>query len=90
MDLTGGLDMYTFMKRYKSDESPKGRRVLFLNYNGYDSELEYARTFFSEGDELTVKEIYVGRSGSTVEFEEYSNKCFNTVMFADKPNKSFI
>ena len=83
MDLTGGIDTYAFNKRYKSNESPRGRKVVFLNYNGYDSDLEYARNFFSEGAELTIKEIYVGRSGSTVEFAEYPDKQFNTVMFAD-------
>lgn len=32
---------------------------------------------------LTVKEIYVGRSISEVEFLELPNKRFNTAMFAD-------
>ena len=86
MSLVGGIDTYafTFNKRYESDVSPMGRKLVFLDKNGYDLEREYAREFFSKGDILTVKEIYVGRSSSTVEFDEYPNKQFNTVMFADE------
>ena len=85
MSLIGGIDTYafTFNKRYESDISPMGRKVAFLDKNGYDIEQEHAREFFSKGDTLTVKEIYVGRSSSTVEFDECPNKQFNTVMFAD-------
>ena len=42
-----------------------------------------ANKCFKEGDILTVKEIYVGRSNSDVEFKEFLNKRFNTVMFKD-------
>lgn len=88
MSLVGGLDMYAFKfgSRYKSgtfDKSPEGRKVVFLNENGYDVQREHARMFFKEGDILTVKEIYVGRSSSDVEFVEVPNQKFNTVMFAD-------
>ena len=84
MSIKGGFDTYSpDFKRYQSVESPQGRKVRFLNENGYDGEREFARRFFSKGDILTVKEIYVGRSSSDVEFEEYPNRRFNTVMFAD-------
>ncbi|WP_263117474.1 hypothetical protein [Bacillus subtilis] len=84
MSLTGGLDMYApFGTRYGSNEPPTGRKVYFLNENGYDMELEHARKTFDEGQVLTVKDIYVGGSSSYVEFVGYPNMKFNTVMFAD-------
>lgn len=84
MSLVGGIETYTFgHKRFKSDESPAGRSVFFLGENGYETELENAKSIFAESQVLTVKEINVGRSSSTVEFEEFPGKEFNTVMFAD-------
>jgi len=83
MSLIGGIDTYSMGLRFKSNESPAGRKVVFLNDNGYDIQREHANRYFSEGNILTVKEIYVGRSSSEVEFEEWPNKMFNTVMFAD-------
>lgn len=84
MSLDGGLDMYTInMERYGDGPPCHGRKVRFLNDNGWDSEREHAAEFFEEGQILTVKEIYVGRSNSDVEFEELPGKKFNTVMFAD-------
>jgi hypothetical protein len=83
MSLIGGIDTYSMGLRFKSEESPKGRKVIFLNDNGYDIQRETANRYFSEGDILTVKEIYVGRSSSEVELEECPDKKFNTVMFAD-------
>ena len=83
MKLNGGIDEYSLeFKRFESDVSPKGRKVRFLNDNGYDSDLEYARMFFKENQILTVEEIYVGRSNSNVKFENYEG-LFNTVMFED-------
>ncbi|MGE7726954.1 hypothetical protein [Bacillus cereus] len=82
MSLAGGIDEYSFGDRYDGP-LPAGRKVYFLNKNGYDSEREHAATFFEEGQVLTVKEIYVGRSNSKVEFVEHPLKKFNTVMFAD-------
>ena len=88
MSLIGGIDIYSFFdKRFKSDISPKGRKVKYLNKNGYDINREYANRYFNEGKILTIKEIWVGRSGSEVEFEEFPNKKFNTVMFADVVEK---
>lgn len=84
MSLRGGIDTYSRnFERYKSNESPEGRRVAFLNGNGYDIDRELANRYFKEDDILTVKEIYVGRSSSDVEFKEFPNKRFNTVMFKD-------
>ena len=83
MSLIGGIDTYRLGKRFDSDISPYGRKVFFLNENGYDSDKEYARKFFKENQVLTVKEIYVGRSGSKVEFVGFENEKFNTVMFSD-------
>lgn len=91
MSLKGGIKTYTnfqkngqfFNERYLSDSSPKGRKIIFLNENGHGIEREIARQFFKEDQILTIKEIYVGRSSSTVEFLELPGKKFNTVMFKD-------
>ena len=61
--------------------SRAGTKVKFLDKNGYDSQREYARKFFSKGNILTVSDIEVGSFSSTVEFEEFPGKMFNTVMF---------
>ena len=84
MNLNGGIDEYSFeFKRYGNGVSPQGRKVRYLNENGYDLERERANKFFKEGDILEVKEIYVGRSSSKVEFIGFEGKMFNTVMFED-------
>ncbi|WP_199172826.1 hypothetical protein [Planomicrobium sp. MB-3u-38] len=83
MSLIGGIDTYAFNKRFRTEESPAGRSVFFLGANGRTNELELAKSIIKEHQVLTVKEIYVGRSTSTVEFEEFPGKEFNTVMFAD-------
>lgn len=84
MRVDGGIDTYSFEgKRYITDVPPLGRKVVYLNDNGYEFDREYANQYFSKGQVLTVKEIYVGRSSSKVEFAEVPDKTFNTVMFAD-------
>jgi hypothetical protein len=84
MSLAGGLNMYGHLgERYCSDISPKGRKVRFLDENGYDIQREIARKYFSKGDILTIEEIYVGGSSSEVSFSEHPLKKFNTVMFED-------
>jgi len=84
MRLDGGIDTYSFTnERYKLEETPKGRRVTYLNSHGYDIQRERASKYFTEGQILTVKEIYVGRSNSDVEFIELPHEKFNTVMFED-------
>lgn len=50
---------------------------------GYESELKKVRDYFKKNDEATIKEIYVGRSRSTVEFIEYPGVKFNSVLFSD-------
>lgn len=84
MSLTGGIDMYSFDgERSGSNVSPEGRKVVYLNKNGYDMERDRANKHFKEGQILTIKEIYVGRSSSEVEFIELPDNRFNTVMFDD-------
>jgi hypothetical protein len=83
MSLKGGLDMYSFGERYQDNNSPEGRKVYFLNSNGYPMQRERAAKLFKVNEALTVKEIYVGGSSSEVEFVEYPNQRFNTVMFED-------
>lgn len=88
MDLTGGLNMYLLLNgesegRYKNGDSPYGRKVKYLDYNGRDSDIEYARECGLVKDQIyTVKEVYVERSSSEVELLEVEGK-FNTVMFED-------
>jgi len=82
MNLDGGIDLYGD-GRYESDESPYGRKVKYLQENGYDSDVEDANKYMTKGQILTVKEIYVGSWSSTVEFVELPDKEFNTVMFED-------
>lgn len=83
MSLIGGIMMYGNGGRYESDVPPTGRKVIFLNDNGHDYERERANTYFKEGDILTIKEIYVDRWNSDVEFIECPKVKFNTVMFKD-------
>lgn len=84
MSLEGGIDMYRYGKRYKSEIPPKGRKVKYLDDNGYDADRKCANKLMKKGDILTVHEIYVGCSSSDVEFEEFPGKHFNTVMFEDE------
>lgn len=84
MKLDGGINTYAFpAMRYLSDASPKGRKVRYLMKNGWDYDKEEANKHFNNGDILTVEEIYVGRSSSTVVFQEVKGIEFNPVMFED-------
>lgn len=87
MSLDGGLLTYRLVgeiqDRHITSKPPKGRKVRFLNDNGREFEREVANQLIEEGEILTVKEIFVGTSSSTVEFMEYPGKEFNTVMFED-------
>lgn len=86
MKIEGGINTsygYEDNFRHCGGKPPKGRKVSYLNKNGYDGDREYANEFFKEGQVLTVKEIYVGSWSSDVEFIEYPNERFNTVMFED-------
>lgn len=84
MSISGGINTYSFNDdRYENGALPKGRKVYFLNDNGYEIDRETAREYFKPNEVLTVQEIYVDRSSSQVEFIEHPGKRFNTVMFAD-------
>jgi len=92
MKLDGGIKDYCSLSdiqnqeqfgRYKTDDSPFGRKVIYLDYNGRDWDREFANKYLTKGQVLTVNEIYVGRSYSDVEFVEFPGVMFNTVMFAD-------
>ncbi len=89
MSLKGGLIIDNFGKvidyadRYAGGAKPYERKVMFLNRNGYGLEMAEAQKYFSEGDVLTVNEIYVGSFSSYVEFVEVPFIWFNTAMFAD-------
>lgn len=87
MKLDGGINEYfSIHERHKEKLAPKGRKVKFLNKNGRDTERQEANKRFTQGQVLTVKEIYVGSSSSTVEFMELPKELFNTVMFEDIPS----
>jgi len=82
MSIKDGYDMYMLHHNYKDRlKTPEGRIVEYTGKNGYD--IQHKHTPFKIGTQLTVHEIYVGRSSSTVEFKEFPNMEFNTVMFKD-------
>lgn len=84
MKLDGGINEYSFpIRRYLTEESPYGRKVRYLQANGWDNDKEFVNKHLQKGQILTAKEIYVGRSSSKVEFVEFPNLMFNTVMFED-------
>jgi hypothetical protein len=84
MSLKGGIETYTKDgRRYLNNELPEGRKVFYNDTNGMDYDQKRARDYFKKGDELTIKEIYVGKSSSKVEFIEFPDIKFNTVMFSD-------
>lgn len=84
MNIDGGLLQYGDVgERYDIDKPPFGRKVKYLNENGRDCDKELANKYFTKGQILTVKEIYVGSWCSDVEFVEAPDVKFNTVMFAD-------
>lgn len=61
--------------------SPAGTVVYFLDQNGYESQREDARGYFTKGQALTISNIDVDSWSSTVTFKELPGKWFNTVMF---------
>ncbi|WP_141690328.1 MULTISPECIES: hypothetical protein [unclassified Ensifer] len=58
-----------------------GDELVFLNENGYDSQLEEARRHFVKDQVLKVKNIDIGDWSSSIEFEEKPGQRFNSVMF---------
>lgn len=83
MELNGGWLEYQQGARLGDGIPPYGRKVKFLGRNGRDHDLNYALKSLKPDDILTIKEIYVDRYASEVEFVEYPGKRFNTVMFSD-------
>lgn len=61
----------------------RGHKVRFLDRNGYDNELTEARNLFVKDQILTVDHTEVGSWRTSVVFEEYPGKYFNSVMFED-------
>lgn len=59
----------------------KGEKVRFINQNGYDYELSYAREHMDEGHILTIKSVQIGDWRTFYEFEELPGKFYNSVMF---------
>lgn len=49
MKLDGRIDEYSFDSRYLTDEPPYGRKVVYLNENGYDVQRENANEYFKGG-----------------------------------------
>lgn len=67
----------------KSGFCPKGTKVRFLDFNGYDHDLKYARDRGMIKDSIyTVKAAYIGDWSSDYTFEEVDGR-FNTVMFKE-------
>jgi hypothetical protein len=60
--------------------SKRGEKVFFTGIGGHPYQLEEAKKIFSVGQELTVDDIDVDISSSSVKFEEH-DEWFNTVMF---------
>ena len=63
--------------------APKGQKVRFLNKNGYDVQLAYAREFLEPDDIYTVKETRVYSSNTDVVLEEFPKEAFNAAMFEE-------
>lgn len=63
--------------------SKSGTKVTFLNKNGNDWQRAVANKIFKVGQIYTVKSIDVHSCVSYVEFEEFPEKTFNSVMFDD-------
>ena len=87
MSLDGGLEMYGYVFATEfvrlNGKECEGRKVKFIDKNGYGGELEFARGLLKKDDVLTIDEIEVGRGSSNVYFKEHPLIGFNTVMFAD-------
>ena len=64
--------------------SKPGTKVIFSGENGYEFEQANARMIFTIGQEVTLKAIDVSDWSTSVQFEEYPNKWYNSVMFKDK------
>lgn len=61
----------------------KGTKVRFLNYNGRESDLEYAQKYLKPNAEYTVNHTIVSGWSTDVILEEFPGIKFNSVMFED-------
>lgn len=64
--------------------APPGTIVYYLDENGYGSNREDARKFFTKHQKLTILRSSIGGWETEIEFEEYPGKWFNSVMFGVK------
>jgi hypothetical protein len=64
-----------------SDFPDVGDQVRFLGVNGYDFELAVALETFAPNQILTVSDYSIGGWSSTLSFEEFPGKYWNSVMF---------
>lgn len=81
MSIEKGLRTFYLKPQPERTETPFGDKVQYTGKNGY--EIQHENLPFKVGDILTIKEIYVDRSYSNVEFIEFPNQQFNTVLFKD-------
>ncbi len=62
----------------------EGTKVVFDNPNwGYQSHMEFSKSFLSEGQVYTVDYTRVGSWHSDVFLKEFPGKAFNTVQFTE-------
>lgn len=66
----------------------KGTKVKFLNYNGRESDLEYAQRYLEAGSEYTVDYTIVSGWSTDVVLEEFPCLKFNSVMFEEIIDKA--
>ena len=67
--------------------SRKGDKVIFLDENGYDIQLENAKKCgLIKGEAYTINDVSIGSFKSEVNLVEFPNAWFNTVMFDNKKN----
>lgn len=68
--------------------APRGAKVVFLNQNGYDHDLEHARSCgLVEGHTYTVDRTVVHSWITDVYLQEFPDIPFNSVMFRDETLK---
>ena len=63
---------------------PPGSIVYFLDENGYDTERENARMFFTKHQKLTIYHSSIGNWRTDIEFVECPGNWFNSAMFGVK------
>lgn len=83
MSLEGGEFNYCLTSPSQSVNPPQpiSRKVKYTGKNGCPTQHE--RLPFKVGYILTIHKIFIDRNSSTVEFKEFPNKLFNTLMFID-------